>query len=174
VLTRYAEPIFEDLRQRWGLQPLGSGELSRGLRVANVVLLLVLLVPAAARVAEVLPALANEERFAEDLPVGAVALLQESQPEGRLFNSYNWGGYLIWALPEYPVFVDGRTDLYGDEIILDWLAIVQARPGWEDQLEQWGADLVLIEPDWALARVMPYVGWAPLYEDEHSVLYRRP
>jgi hypothetical protein len=134
----------------------------------------VLLLPAAARVTEALPAAANEERFAEDLPVEAVAFLQENQPEGRLFNSYNWGGYLIWALPEYPVFVDGRTDLYGDEIILDWLAIVQAQSGWEDQLEQWGADLVLIEPDWALARVLPYAGWAPLYEDEHSVLYRRP
>ena len=28
------------------------------------------------------------------------------------YNSYNWGGYLIWR--GLPVFVDGRADVYGD------------------------------------------------------------
>ncbi len=174
VLTRYAEPIFEALRQRWRLQPLGSGQTSRTLRIVNLLLLLFLLLPAAARVAEALPNEANEARFAHDLPVGAVAYLLGEQPDGRLFNSYNWGGYLIWALPEYPVFVDGRTDLYGDTIILEWLSIVRADPGWDDQLQAWDANLVLIEPDWALAKLLPYAGWTTLYEDDHSVLYRLP
>jgi hypothetical protein len=67
----------------------------------------------------------------------AVDFLKENHPEGRLFNSYNWGGYLLWALPEYPVFVDGRTDLYNDEIIGQWSQVVRAEEGWQEVLARW-------------------------------------
>ena len=46
--------------------------------------------------------------------------------EGRSFSEYSWGGYLVWHLPEDKVFVDGRTDLFGDEIIGEWRQVVQA------------------------------------------------
>lgn len=29
----------------------------------------------------------------------------------------NWGGFLMVALPEYPVSIDGRNDLYGDGLL---------------------------------------------------------
>ncbi len=36
----------------------------------------------------------------------------------RIFVFYDWGGYAIWNLyPEYRVFVDGRADLYGDDLL---------------------------------------------------------
>jgi len=41
-------------------------------------------------------------------PVAAVAYLKTHQCNGNLFNDFNYGGYLIWQLPEYPVFIDGR------------------------------------------------------------------
>src|ERR1039458_7411349 len=31
---------------------------------------------------------------------------------GPMLNDYSFGGYLIWAAPEYPVMMDGRTDVY--------------------------------------------------------------
>ena len=50
-------------------------------------------------------------------PEGAVAFLQSSYYPQRIFVYYDWGGYAIWKLyPEYRVFVDGRADLYGDEL----------------------------------------------------------
>ena len=48
-------------------------------------------------------------------PAGAVEYVKEHRPPGPLYNHFNWGGYLIWALPEYPVGMDGRTNLYGEE-----------------------------------------------------------
>jgi hypothetical protein len=48
-------------------------------------------------------------------PAGAAEYLRVHRPPGPLYNDFNWGGYLIWALPEYPVGLDGRTNLYGEE-----------------------------------------------------------
>jgi hypothetical protein len=41
-------------------------------------------------------------------PVQAVAYLKKNPCSGNLFNSYNYGGYLIWQLPKEPVYIDGR------------------------------------------------------------------
>lgn len=41
-------------------------------------------------------------------PAQAADFIRAERPEGVLFNYYGWGGYLIWFLPEYPVFIDGR------------------------------------------------------------------
>ncbi|TSC87947.1 MAG: hypothetical protein G01um101416_262 [Microgenomates group bacterium Gr01-1014_16] len=41
-------------------------------------------------------------------PQKAVAWLKGQPDMGRLFSTYDWGGYLIWKLPEYKTFVDGR------------------------------------------------------------------
>ena len=50
------------------------------------------------------------------LPVGAVKFLRENPRPGPLYNTFDWGGFLIWSMPDYPVAIDGRTDLYGDDL----------------------------------------------------------
>jgi len=50
------------------------------------------------------------------LPVGAVKFLRENPRPGPHYNTFDWGSYLIWAMPDYPVAIDGRTDLYGDAL----------------------------------------------------------
>ncbi len=41
-------------------------------------------------------------------PQRAISYLRQHSPKGQVFSSYNWGGYLIWKLPERQVFIDGR------------------------------------------------------------------
>lgn len=41
-------------------------------------------------------------------PRQAVRYLQQHPCRGALFNDFNYGGYLIWQLPEQRVFIDGR------------------------------------------------------------------
>ncbi len=103
-------------------------------------------------------------------PIGAVNYLRENRPQGNLFNSYNWGAYLLWVLPEYPVFVDGRTDLYNDEIIDQWLQVVQVKEGWEQVFEQWEIGVILMEKDWIAARFLQQQGWCQSYQDELAVV----
>jgi hypothetical protein len=106
-------------------------------------------------------------------PVGAVNWIREERPQGRLLNSYNWGGYLEWTLPEYPVFVDGRTDLYNDEIIGQWMNIVNLGEGWQSALDQWDIRLILLEPGRPVVGALAQNGWRLLYEDSTSVVYGR-
>jgi fumarate reductase subunit C len=68
-------------------------------------------------------------------PVQAVKFIKSSQLPGPLYNSLDWGGYLIWSLPELPVAVDGRTNLRGDERIASSVATWQGRIAWEKSPE---------------------------------------
>ena len=51
----------------------------------------------------------------QEYPAAAAEYVHQHRPPGPLYNHFNSGGYLIWALPEYPVGLDGRTNLYGEE-----------------------------------------------------------
>ncbi|MCS6908344.1 MAG: hypothetical protein RML93_10745, partial [Anaerolineales bacterium] len=106
-------------------------------------------------------------------PLGAVEHLKETRPQGRLFNSYNWGAYLLWALPEYPVFVDGRTDLYGDQILEQWLQLVQLREGWEQVIERWQIRVILMEREWVAAKYLTQTGWCLSYQDEVALVLEK-
>lgn len=48
--------------------------------------------------------------FCNSYPCKAVKFLQNNElyDNYRIFNEYGWGGYLIWAYPEKPLFIDGR------------------------------------------------------------------
>ena len=54
-------------------------------------------------------------KIGEGYPVAAADYIREHQLPAPLFNSFPWGGFLTWYLPEYPVAIDGRTDLYGPD-----------------------------------------------------------
>ena len=94
---------------------------------------------------------------------------------GPMFNSYDWGGYLMWTLyPDYPVFVDGRTDLYDDAFLRDYLKVAWARPGWPDVLDRYGVNFIFIESDSVLATVLATdTAWTRVYADDRAVVFQR-
>jgi hypothetical protein len=107
-----------------------------------------------------------EQAQEESLPVTVAAYLTSHDLPREMFNSYNWGGYLMFAAPQYPVFIDGRTDLYG-EFLQDYLDAALARDNWRDILNQHDINLVVVEEvsglDLAL-REEP--GWSMEYMEE--------
>jgi len=116
------------------------------------------------------PLIAAKEK--EIFPLEAVSWLKDSEQPGNLFNEYNWGGYLIWELREYPVFVDGRTDLFGDEVLREWSEIIQGRDGWQNSLSRWDVDYLLIGADRHLGAVITDE-WEELYASERVLLLKR-
>jgi len=111
----------------------------------------------------------------EALPAKAVEFIQQTKPAGPLFNSYNWGGYLIFKLwPDYPVYIDGRTDLYDDVFIRRYLDVVSGGEGWQQALAEDGVNLVLIESDSTLARFLKGdPAWDTLYQDKMATVFAR-
>jgi hypothetical protein len=112
---------------------------------------------------------------AETFPKAAVEWVIENEPKGNLFNSYNWGGYMIWKLfPDYPVFIDGRADLYGKEFITNYTKIYFANPGWEEKLDQDNIAIVFVESDAKLADALRQSSsWEKSFEDDLSVIFLR-
>ena len=110
----------------------------------------------------------------KNVPVGAVEWLKENKAGGHLFNSYNWGGYLAWSLPQSPVFIDGRADLFGNELINDWWNVVDGTPQGFAILDQWKVQTILLEPSWPIIKLLPSAGWREVYQDQHgSNIYQR-
>jgi len=145
-------------------------------RVLIYLILAALTLMGMARVVQMLPNQANLvelENAGMIAPAGALEYLKTEQPAGHLFNSYNWGGYLQWALPEYPLFVDGRADLFQDEIISQWFQVALVQEGWQQVLDRWDVRLVLIERTWPVAEALKLAGWHLIYQDEFSVIFKR-
>lgn len=109
----------------------------------------------------------------KDYPKNAIAWISNNQPSGRLFNSYNWGGYILWNLQEYPVFIDGRADLYGNEIINQWQSVASAQDNALTILNQWDVNIVLIESNSPVVKLLKENQWRTAFQDEMSVVLIR-
>jgi len=112
--------------------------------------------------------------MSQTMPVQAVEYLLENQPPHNIFNEYDWGGYLILYAPTYPVFMDGRADLY-DEFFTTYFDVINLKDGWRDTLNQWDVRTVLIYTDGVLAKALSVEpDWTLAYSDSLASLYTRP
>jgi hypothetical protein len=147
----------------------------RRARAVNLVLFALLLVPAGFKVMIPLAPRTNEEAVRQAFPEAAVEYLRAADVPGPIFNSYNWGAYIIWSLyPEYLSFVDGRTDLFDDELLRQYLTAWRAEGGWQQVLDQWGIATVLLEPDAPLSRVLiESDDWRTVFSDHQAVVIVR-
>jgi hypothetical protein len=51
---------------------------------------------------------------ANTLPVRACDFIRQNRLPGPIYNQLEWGDFLAWYLPEYPVSIDDRYELYGE------------------------------------------------------------
>jgi hypothetical protein len=181
ILVRYADLVWTAQWQTWGYaQPPFSAMSGRsrigGPKLALNWLLLGLIVLAAAiKIALPLQPWVNLKVEQDSMPYEAVQFIQKQQPQGPMLNSYNWGGYLIFKLwPDYPVYIDGRTDLYDDVFIRRYLRAVTADKDWKEILQTDGINLVVIEQDSTLAKFLQREpAWTEIYRDEMAAIFRR-
>jgi hypothetical protein len=168
VLARRWNEIIEPLVGRYKKRGQISEKITLRLNLFIALILVPLMLLA---VADGLRQDRNQEHIHSQVPVSALNYL-ETQPEsGPIFNSYNWGGYLVWRLyPQYKSFVDGRTDLFGDELLAEYFQTWQGGPGWEQLFNRWGITTVLIEAQAPLVQVLLDAGWHLEYQDSQAVI----
>jgi hypothetical protein len=107
-------------------------------------------------------------------PVRACDFIRSAHLPGPLYNDLNWGGFIIWSLPQYPVVIDGRTDLYGDEVLSRFYRVESGSPEWTADPDLQSARLMLLDRRDQLAGLLyhdPRVH--VVYEDPHAVVFAR-
>jgi hypothetical protein len=127
-------------------------------------------------------ALANHGRVRFDagtFPVHAADFLEKKRFEhheaGRVFATDQWGGYLIYRFGgRLKVFIDGRSDFYGQNLLETYAQVTAIKPGWDRVLKQYDVQFVLVPPESPLASVLQLrADWKRVYSDSVSALYER-
>lgn len=130
-------------------------------------------------------------------PCRAVEFIRANPIQGQnVFAAYEWGGFLEWQLPQYKYFIDGRMPAWpvspkrgeGGETpdnkspYTFYLEIIQARPGYQERLDKYGTDWLLIGAgtflDIELRTRLPAgtakdlrQRWKEIYRDNTAVIY---
>jgi hypothetical protein len=114
-----------------------------------------------------------EQKIANAYPVQAVQYMRAHAVPGPTFNSYTFGGYLVWSGQR--VFLDGRSELYEDGGVLqDFAQLEYLKPEGLDILRRYQIQSCLLQPDAPLATVLAALpNWERIYSDRTSVLFVR-
>ncbi len=157
------------------LYPLLSGQIAgkdtSRLRLINVIIIILAFSAAAYWIG--LKVQANDSAVASRYPVAAIDYLQQSGlDQAKGFNSYNWGGYMIWR--GLPVFVDGRADVYGDDFLHRYRQTFDLSSQWSEPLDEFDVRYVIMERSSSLTTLLASnEHWRQAYMDHVATVFVR-
>ena len=108
-------------------------------------------------------------------PVDAVRAAENEFAGRRLFTSDQWGDYLIYLYyPKLKIFMDGRSDFYGPEMGMEYVALLNSEHRWSEIFDRYDFDLALVPADWPLATTIKmHPHWKLKYDDGKALLLER-
>jgi hypothetical protein len=103
-------------------------------------------------------------------PVDAVNWLETHPQRGKMFNAFDWGGYILLHLwPEQKTFIESHTDVTG-EATQKYEKIVSLGDGWQELFEEYNISWAILPPEWPLTRELNAQGWETAYQDEVAAI----
>jgi hypothetical protein len=166
LFVPFFTPILAGMFARW--LPRYSREkdnfILNGALIAGMILFVLYYFPTRANL---------DKRIADSFPVHAISYIQQHPTPRRMFDSYGFGGYLVWSGQR--VFIDGRSELYEDGGVLsDYFQLTLLKPGGLDILRRYQIESCLLKPDEPLAVVLAALpDWQKVYSDTTSALFVR-
>jgi hypothetical protein len=111
----------------------------------------------------------DPERF----PVNAAQFIEQETPEGNLFTTDYWGGYLIYRFhPRIKVFFDGRSDMYGRDLLKDYSTLTNLEYSWKDVLRKYQVSWILLPVGYGLATALKELpDWQVTYDDHQAIIF---
>jgi len=92
----------------------------------------------------------------------------------RVLTTDQWGDYLIYTNPQQKVFVDGRSDFYGETIGNQYIQVMNGHWKWREWMAKYDFDLALIPLTNALSELLKQEpGWHVLADDGKQILLVR-
>jgi hypothetical protein len=110
------------------------------------------------------------------IPAAAVDFLEQQPSHESVLSTDTWGGYLIYRLyPSRQVVIDDRHDLFGSDRVRELLIFLQGEPGWQDVLENWHVQTVLLPSESTAANLLHELprDWRLAYQDDVAVVFER-
>ncbi len=146
-----------------------------GRRAAINVALAVLIVAVGVGVAAARVSPAQQQAaVAQAMPVRATEWLSSSFGAQRIFNVYAWGGWIGRELPERLVYIDGRSDIYGDAIIREYAEAISLQTDPRQLLDRAEVDAVVFWPESELADWLDeQPEWRRVHEDDLAAIWIR-
>lgn len=104
-------------------------------------------------------------------PISAMKSLTACQRNGRVFNWYNAGGYLI--MNGVPTFIDGRADMYGDKFFENYLRAVKGEDNrLQKLLGEYDIAWTMLPPGIPAVAILDLLpGWQRVYADKYAVVH---
>jgi len=119
-----------------------------------------------------------------DAPVGVVgmappgittALRETALASDRLFNPQPWGSWFEFALPDLPVAIDSRIELFPAATWDAYENVVAGGDGWAKQLADWGVTMIVVEAqERKMADRLTTAGWRSVYADSDGSILVAP
>lgn len=110
-------------------------------------------------------------------PIDAASFLREHPPAGQVFNTYEWGDYLLWAGPRgVRVFVASHVHLIPNAVWRDYLHLIRVDRGWKRLLNRYDVQTIIIDRDAQVLlaeRLRTDADWHTIYEDDVAVIFER-
>ena len=120
-----------------------------------------------------LPLAARPLRRTDDLatPSAALAAARQLGLSGPVFNSEQFGGYLVFR--RVPTFIDGRIEMFGNAFLAQYLGAANGDANHLSALlNRWRVRWALLAPSQAAARSLDdMAGWRRVYADAHAVVF---
>jgi len=94
---------------------------------------------------------------------------------GRLLTPDQWGDYVIYSFyPRQKVYVDGRSDFYGEQLGQEYLHLMQGASDWKTIMDRNGFNIALLPVDWPLASMLKLdPRWHVVQDDTKAILFQR-
>ena len=111
----------------------------------------------------------------KEKPVAAVEFLKKEHIEGNMFNDDEFGDYIIYAAwPEYKVFFDGRSDMYGEERMKEYFKIIGVKQGWDAVLSKYNISWIIYNANSPLSNfLIESNNWKLIYADKVANIFVR-
>lgn len=118
-----------------------------------------------------------ERSVSKGTPLGVTAYLREHPPRGLVFNTYEWGDYLLWAGPkQMQVFVATHVQFLPEKVWQHYLEVINVTAEWEDVLDRYGVNTVVVDTAERAALISLLrrdSHWRLAYTDRQAVVYVR-
>jgi hypothetical protein len=115
--------------------------------------------------------------YSSQTPLGATAYLNAHPPQGQIFNTYEWGDYLLWAGPKnLNVFLASHAHLVPREVWLDYLRVISVQDGWQRILDRYQTRVAVLDPVQhgnLVDALRDSKDWSLVYEDDRSIIFAR-